>query len=56
MGPKQVRSTVLSIEEKAATIALRRHTLLLLEIGLYVLQSTTSTPDDHPCIGRVGRR
>ena len=28
MGPKQVRSTVLSIEEGAAVVAFRRHTLL----------------------------
>jgi transposase-like protein len=28
MGPKQVRSTVLSLEEEAVIIAFRRHTLL----------------------------
>src|SRR3712207_3947110 len=33
MGPKQPRSTVLSIEEEAVVVAFRRHTLLPLEIG-----------------------
>ena len=28
MGPKEVRSTVLSVEEEAAVVAFRRHTLL----------------------------
>jgi hypothetical protein len=40
MGPKQVRSTVLSLEEEAVIIAFRRHTLLPLDDCLYALQPT----------------
>ncbi len=40
MGPKAVRSTVLSIEEEAAVVAFRRHTLLPLDDCLYALQPT----------------
>lgn len=40
MGPKQVRSTVLSIEEEAACIAFRKTTLLPLDDCLYALQTT----------------
>src|SRR5215217_1811370 len=39
MGPKQPRSTVLSIEE-AIIVAFRRHTLLPLDDCLYALQPT----------------
>src|SRR3954465_574289 len=38
-GPKQPRSTVLSIEE-AIIVAFRRHTLLPLDDCLYALQAT----------------
>src|SRR5690606_27075787 len=38
MGPKEVRSTVLSLEEEAAIVAFRRHTLLPLDDCLYALQ------------------
>ena len=38
MGPKDSRSTVLSIEQEAACIAFRRHTLLPLDDCLYALQ------------------
>lgn len=31
MGPKEVRSTVLSLEEEAAVVAFRKHTLLPLD-------------------------
>ena len=40
MGPKEVRSTVLSSEEEAACIAFRKHTLLPLDDCLYALQAT----------------
>jgi len=38
MGPKKVRSTVLSPEEEAAVVAFRKHTLLPLDDCLYALQ------------------
>lgn len=37
MGPKKIRSTVLSSEEEAAIVAFRKHTLLPLDDCLYVL-------------------
>src|SRR5215218_2331571 len=40
MGPKQPRSTVLSLEEEAVIVAFRRHTLLPLDDCLYALQPT----------------
>ena len=40
MGPKVVRSTVLSIEEEAMVVAFRRHSLLPLDDCLYTLQAT----------------
>ncbi len=40
MGPKEVRSTVLSKEEEALIVAFRRHTLLPLDDCLYALQAT----------------
>src|ERR1700744_6285142 len=40
MGPKALRSTVLSIEEEAVVVAFRRHTLLPLDDCLYALQAT----------------
>ena len=40
MGPKTVRSTVLSPEEEAICVAFRRHTLLALDDCLYALQAT----------------
>ena len=39
-GPKEPRSTVLTIEEEAIAVAFRRHTLLPLDDCLYALQST----------------
>ena len=41
-GPKEPRSTVLSVEEEAVVVAFRRHTLLPLDDCLYALQP------DHP--------
>jgi transposase-like protein len=40
MGPRDVRSTVLSKEEEAFIVAFRRHTLLPLDDCLYALQAT----------------
>ena len=39
-GPKDARSTVLTVEEEAVVIAFRRHTLLPLDDCLYALQPT----------------
>ena len=40
MGPKKPRSTVLTPEEEAMCVALRKHTLLPLDDCLYTLQAT----------------
>ncbi len=40
MGPKTVRSTVLTTEEEAIVVAFRRHALLPLDDCLYALQAT----------------
>ncbi len=39
-GPKDPRSTVLTVEEEAVVVAFRRHTLLPLDDCLYALQAT----------------
>ena len=39
-GPREPRSTVLSVEEEAIIVAFRRHTLLPLDDCLYALQPT----------------
>jgi len=39
-GPKEPRSTVLTLEEEAVVVAFRRHTLLPLDDCLYALQPT----------------
>jgi hypothetical protein len=39
-GPKKPRSTVLSVEEEAAVVASRRHTLLPRDDCLYALHPT----------------
>ena len=39
-GPREPRSTVLSIEDEAIIVAFRRHTLLPLDDCLYALQAT----------------
>ena len=39
-GPKQAKSTVLSVEEEAVIVAFRRYTLLPLDDCLYALQPT----------------
>lgn len=40
MGPKEIRSTVLTQEEEAVIVAFRKHTLLSLDDCLYALQPT----------------
>lgn len=56
-GPKDARSTVLSIEEEAIIVAFRRHTLLPLDDCLYALQSTIphlTRSALHRCLQRHG--
>ena len=56
-GPKEPRSTVLSIEEKAIVVAFRRHTLLPLDDCLYALQATIphlTRSSLHRCLQRHG--
>src|ERR687889_462634 len=57
MGPKEVRSTVLTLEEKAVVVAFRRHTLLPLDDCLYALQPTLphlTRSSLHRCLQRHG--
>src|ERR687897_1535997 len=57
MGPKQVRSTVLSVEDEAVIVAFRRHTLLPLDDCLYALQATLphlTRSSLHRCLQRHG--
>ena len=57
MGPKQLRSTVLSTEEEAVIVAFRRHTLLPLDDCLYALQPTIphlTRSSLHRCLQRHG--
>ena len=57
MGPTQPRSTVLSIQEEAAAVALRKHTMLGLDDCLYALQSTIphlTRSALHRCFQRHG--
>ena len=56
-GPKEPRSTVLSIEEEAIIVAFRRHTLLPLDDCLYALQPTIpklTRSSLHRCLQRYG--
>src|SRR4051795_4296116 len=56
-GPKQSRSTVLSLEEEAVIVAFRRHTLLPLDDCLYALQATIphlTRSSLHRCLKRHG--
>jgi transposase InsO family protein len=57
MGPKQPRSTVLSVEEEAVIVAFRRHTGLPLDDCLYALQATIphlTRSSLHRCLQRHG--
>src|SRR5215211_6636505 len=56
-GPKEPKSTVLSIEEEAVIVAFRRHTLLGLDDCLYSLQATIphlTRSSLHRCLHRHG--
>ena len=56
-GPKEPKSTVLSIEDEAVIVAFRRHTLLPLDDCLYALQPTLphlTRSSLHRCLQRHG--
>ena len=56
-GPREPRSTVLSVEEEAIIVAVRRHTLLPLDDCLYALQPTIPSltrSSLHRCLQRHG--
>jgi transposase-like protein len=56
-GPKQPKSTVLSVEDEAIIVAFRRHTLLPLDDCLYALQATIpqlTRSSLHRCLQRNG--
>lgn len=56
-GPTEPRSTVLSLEEEAAIVAFRKHTLLPLDDCLYALQPTIphlTRSSLHRCLQRHG--
>ena len=56
-GPKDPKSTVLSIEEEAIIVAFRRHTLLPLDDCLYAPQATIphlTRSSLHRCLQRHG--
>ncbi len=56
-GPRDVHSTVLSIEDEAIIVAFRKHTLLPLDDCLYALQATIphlTRSSLHRCLQRHG--
>src|SRR3974377_691523 len=56
-GPKEAKSTVLSLEEEAIIVAFRKHTLLPLDDCLYALQPTIphlTRSSLHRCLQRHG--
>jgi transposase-like protein len=56
-GPREPRSTVLSLEEEAVVVAFRKHTLLPLDDCLYALQATIprlTRSSLHRCLERHG--
>ena len=56
-GPREPKSTVLSVEEEAVIVAFRKHTLLPLDDCLYALQPTIphlSRSSLHRCLQRHG--
>jgi transposase len=56
-GPREPRSTVLSVDEEAVIVAFRRYTLLPLDDCLYALQPTIphlSRSSLHRCLQRHG--
>lgn len=57
MGPKQVSSSVLTVEQEAMIVAFRRHTLLPLDDCLYALQPSIpglTRSSLHRCLQRHG--
>jgi hypothetical protein len=57
MGPKKVKSSVLTTEEEAMIVAFRKHTLLPLDDCLYALQETIpnlTRSSLHRCLKRHG--
>ena len=57
MGPKEIRSSVLSPEEEAMVVAFRKHTLLPLDDCLYALQASIphlTRSSLHRCFQRHG--
>ena len=57
MGPKQPRSTSLSLAQEAMVVAFRKHTLLSLDDCLYALQATIphlTRSSLHRCLQRHG--
>lgn len=57
MGPKEVRSSVLTVEEEGMIVAFRKHTLLPLDDCLYALQPTIphlTRSSLHRCLQRHG--
>jgi transposase InsO family protein len=57
MGPKDPRSTVLTVEDEAIAVAFRKHTLLPLDDCLYALQATIpnlTRSSLHRCYQRHG--
>lgn len=55
MGPREIKSTVLSLEEEAAVVAFRKHTLLPLDDCLYALQASIphlTRSSLHRCLQR----
>ena len=56
-GPRDPRSTVLSVDDEAIVVAFRRHTLLPLDDCLYALQATIphlTRSSLHRCLQRHG--
>lgn len=56
-GPREPKSTVLSVEDEAIVVAFRRHTLLPLDDCLYALQPTIphlTRSSLHRCLRRHG--
>ncbi len=57
MGPKEIRSTVLSLDEEAVIVAFRKYTLLPLDDCLYALQASLphlTRSSLHRCLQRHG--
>ena len=56
-GPREPKSTILSVENEAVIVAFRRHTLLPLDDCLYALQPTIphlTRSSLHRCLQRHG--